>query len=133
MIDGNTSTVITTLAVGEFPILMTADPVSGLAYVTNQNEDTVSVIAELGPTDLITMLITHVASLGLPGSLENSLMSKLNGALDKLQDNNPNNDSAAIGKLNAFINQVAAQRGKNIPQPDADALIAAAEEIIGLI
>ena len=39
----------------------------------------------------------------------------------------------AVNQLNAFINQVEAQRGKKISEADADALIAAAQEIIALI
>ena len=38
--------------------------------------------------------------------------------------------NAAINQLNAFINQVEAQRGKKITDEDADALISAAQRII---
>jgi len=48
-------------------------------------------------------------------------------SLEKGQQN------AAINKLNAFINQVEAQRGKKITDEDADVLISAAQRIIGNI
>ncbi len=40
---------------------------------------------------------------------------------------------AAVNQLDAFINQVEAQRGKKISDEDADALIAAAGAIIALV
>ena len=43
------------------------------------------------------------------------------------------NDHAAVNILGAFINAVGAQHGKKIPTADSDALIDAAEEIIGLL
>ena len=65
--------------------------------------------------------------------IENSLVAKLDNALAKLQDGNPNNDGAAINKLQAFINQVEAQSDNQIPEEDANTLIAAAQEIIDLL
>ncbi len=41
--------------------------------------------------------------------------------------------AAAINSLEALINEVEAQRGKKISEKDADALIAAAQQIIDLI
>ncbi len=52
------------------------------------------------------------------------------GRSDGQQRGGPNNDAAAINQPNAFINQVIAKRGSGIDEADADALIAAAEEII---
>ncbi|MCK5560220.1 MAG: hypothetical protein KAJ51_06485, partial [Thermoplasmata archaeon] len=60
----------------------------------------------------------------------NSLISKLENAqksLDKGQDN------AAVNQLNAFINEVEAQRGKKLTDAQADELIAAAQSIMGNI
>jgi hypothetical protein len=42
-------------------------------------------------------------------------------------------DKGAVGKLNAFINSVEAQRGKKISEADADALIQTVQEIINAI
>jgi len=47
-----------------------------------------------------------------------------------LDDLNQNNDVAAINSLEAFINEVEAQRGKKISDAEADALIALAKQII---
>ncbi|MHC4791329.1 MAG: FIMAH domain-containing protein [Planctomycetota bacterium] len=65
--------------------------------------------------------------------MSNSLEAKLNAALRALEDENENNDIAAINTLGAFINAVESQRGKKIPEADADALIADAMEIIELL
>jgi len=79
---------------------------------------------------LIQQLIVQVEELDLPKGTENSLMAKLENAAKKLNDQNI---SAAINSLNAFINEVEAQRGKSIPVTDADALIDAAQAIIDLL
>ena len=50
--------------------------------------------------------------------------------LQALDDVNEKNDIAAINALQAFINSVEAQRGINIADADADALIAAAQGLI---
>ena len=85
------------------------------------------------PADGIEALIDQVIELDLPNGISNSLESKLKNAHKKLTDGNPNNDGAAINKLNAFINDVEAQRGNHIPEPDADMLIAGAEQIIAVL
>jgi hypothetical protein len=54
----------------------------------------------------------------------------LDNALDDL---GREQDKAAVGKLNAFINSVEAQRGKKISEADADALIQTVQEIINAI
>ena len=75
------------------------------------------------PVMLIGKLIVDVVALDLQQGLENSLVAKLDNAIQKLEDSNPNNDVVATNKLNDFINQVNAQRGNGIPEPDADQLI----------
>ena len=47
-----------------------------------------------------------------------------------MQDDAPANDIAAIGKLQAFINKVEAQRGNRLTDEQADTLVAAASDII---
>ncbi|MHC4159045.1 MAG: right-handed parallel beta-helix repeat-containing protein, partial [Planctomycetota bacterium] len=111
----------------------------GNPRVVDGNEDSIPIV-DMGayeyrpptPAELIAELLEEVGGLGLPGGIENSLMAKLNSALAALEDKNENNDAAAINTLQAFINVVEAQRGKKIPQAEADALIAAAMEIIEL-
>ena len=58
---------------------------------------------------------------------------KLDAAIVALIDLNENNDQAAIGALDAFVNAVQAQSGKKINAADAAQLIADADEIILLI
>lgn len=71
--------------------------------------------------------------MNLHQGIENSLDAKLDAAVQALDDINQNNDVAAINTLGAFINAVEAQRGKKITEADADALIAAAQEIIAAL
>jgi len=53
------------------------------------------------------------------GGIANSLAGKAENACRKHQQGN---DNAAVNKLNAFINEVEAQRGKHIPEGVADVL-----------
>jgi len=85
------------------------------------------------PAELAAELLEGVGGLELHKGISNSLEAKLNAALGALEDENENNDIAAINTLGAFINAVEAQRGKKIPEAEADALIAAAQEIIELL
>ncbi len=68
-----------------------------------------------------------VMALDLPKGIENSLVSKLVNAAKKMAEENT---GAASNVLNAFINEIQAQRGKKILEEAADALIAAARDII---
>ena len=75
----------------------------------------------------------QVATLNLQNGVANSLDAKLATAVRALDDINETNNIAAINKLEAFINEVQAQAGNKIPQADADALIAATQQIIDLL
>jgi hypothetical protein len=55
------------------------------------------------PAQAIQNLITAIGNMGLPAGVANSLSAPLNNI-------NPNNTSAACGKLNAFLNQVNAKQ-----------------------
>jgi len=91
----------------------------------------------IGPVSVVSAvfkyLVDATADLNLEGGVAASLNATLAGAGAVLEDGNDSNDVAAVGKLRAFIRQVDAQAGKKIPQADADALMAAAQEIIDLI
>ena len=76
----------------------------------------------------IEEIIEDIAEMDLPKGLETSLQSKLENALDAL---NNNQTDAAINKINAFINQVEAQRGNKLTEVQADYLVTAAQAIIG--
>ena len=87
----------------------------------------------LDPAELMVELFHKVVNLKLNHGIENSLVAKLHTALAALNVAHARNDKAAINSLNAFINEVKAQRGKAIPMARADALIAAASKIIALL
>ena len=59
--------------------------------------------------------------------------AKLQNAVKALEDVNQNNDAAAVGKLEAFINEVEAQAGVSIPEAEALSLVETAEAIIALL
>ena len=85
---------------------------------------------------LTVQLKTGVAgffAMSLQKGIANSLQAKLDAATQLLEDINENNDVAAVNLLEAFINAVEAQYSKKISEADADALIAAAQEIIDLL
>ncbi len=76
---------------------------------------------------VIDQVNTYVADGSIESNLQNSLNSKLDNAVDKLESGQVN---AAINQLQAFINQVEAQRGKKISEAAADDLIAQTQAII---
>ena len=82
------------------------------------------------PADATQDLIGDVQALGLPDGIENSLVSKLEAAMNSLQNDHEN---AAENELNAFINQIEAQRGKELTDEQADELIARAQRVIDSI
>jgi len=84
-------------------------------------------------SDLLESLISDVMNLNITQGIANSIDSKINTALQALDDINQNNDAAAINALQAFINAVQAQRGNHISEADADVLIADAQAIIDLL
>jgi hypothetical protein len=85
------------------------------------------------PVELLVELAQDVIALNLQQGISNSLDSKLQAAMQALDDINENNDVAAINTLQAFINAVEAQRGSKISEANADALITSAQEIINLL
>ena len=85
------------------------------------------------PLGLLEHLIQDVVVLNLPKGTEQSLMAKLDGAWKKLSDSKPQNDGAAINKLEAFVNNVEAQSGKKIDEDDAEDLVDAAQAIIAAL
>lgn len=82
---------------------------------------------------LLEDLIQQVSELSINNGNKNSLLVKLESTLQKLQDNDADNDTAAINSLQSFINAVKAQSGKKIIEEDADELIALAKQIIDIL
>lgn len=86
-------------------------------------------VRTLTPVGATQQLIDDVVALDLKG-----LVGKLNDAIKVLTDANPNNDGAAVNKLNDFINQVNGKADKiSDAGGDPYALIDAAEAIIAML
>jgi len=81
------------------------------------------------PPETPSELIDFIEDLGLPSNVENSLKASLNKAQDILDDDNPKNDGAACGKMDAFINKVNAQEEKKLTTEQADELREAAQSV----
>jgi len=109
--------------------------VTGISYGdgTYQDYATVKYLSFDNSAGAIEALIAAVISLNLQQGITNSLDAKLGAALNALDDLNTNNDAAAINTLEAFINAVEAQRGKEISELDAHGLIQAAVNIINML
>jgi hypothetical protein len=82
------------------------------------------------PEWIIDEIERFVDEGGLAPELKNSLLSKVENALKSLDKGREN---AAIGQIEAFINQVEAQRGKKISDETAYLLISYAENLISQI
>jgi hypothetical protein len=81
----------------------------------------------------IPNLITRVQEMNLQQGIENSLDAKLTAAQDAINAENSGLHETAISKLNAFINEVEAQRGNKLTTSQADELHAFATNLIKLI
>ena len=82
------------------------------------------------PEDLMQKLIETIETWTLHKGTENSLTSKLEGALHLLDKGNEN---GAIHELMDFMNQVKALRDKKLTTEQANQLISEAQRIIDLI
>jgi probable HAF family extracellular repeat protein len=101
--------------------------------VTDNDGDTgtsTTLVTVLTPTDATQELIFDIEDMGLHGGTENSLLSKLESAINSLDKGK---DNAAINKLGAFINHAEAQAGKKLTEEEAEILISAAYRIIDSI
>lgn len=87
----------------------------------------------LAPTEAVQTLVDVTNSFNLQQGIDNSLDAKLQSALDALNDVNGGDTGAAINKLNAFINEVEAQRNKKITDAQATELISIAQRIIATL
>ncbi|MCO6450242.1 MAG: thrombospondin type 3 repeat-containing protein [Caldilineales bacterium] len=82
---------------------------------------------EDGCIDELADLDELVMSLDLPGGTENALLSKVENAAKSVAKGNY---TAASNQLEAFINQVEAQRGKKLTDAEADMLIAYVQNVL---
>jgi len=98
--------------------------------VTDDDEATdtdTMIVTVQTPEEAIQDLISDVEGMNLAKGVENSLTSKLEGAIASLSRNQKN---VATKQLYAFIKEVEAQRGKEIAYEQADELIAKAQRVI---
>ena len=85
------------------------------------------------PIVLIGDLINEIELMNLHHGISNSLEAKLENAIKSLESTKNGNRQDAINKLEAFINECEAQRGKALTNEQADLLISKAQLIISLI
>ncbi|MFH1726751.1 MAG: LamG-like jellyroll fold domain-containing protein, partial [Elusimicrobiota bacterium] len=86
-----------------------------------------AIVTVRSPDQAIADLAAEVSALALPAGTSQSLRSKLVAAMSSADKKK---DTAARGQLQAFMNEVRAQRGKRLTADQADALLAAAGEIL---
>lgn len=82
------------------------------------------------PVQTISDLMQQVAALELSRGLKQSFLAKL-GAAQRSLDNGRN--GPAVEQLQAFINEVEAQRGKALTNAAADAMVSSASGLIAVI
>ena len=89
---------------------------------------TLTQVVQLPPVqDDIQHIIATVNGMNIPHGNQNSLNAKLQAAISAINQGNKN---TAGNNLNAFNNEVQAQRGKKIADSDANTLIALANAVI---
>ncbi len=106
-------------------------PTVTLALAGTVGDDTVAGVIE--SIELLDMLAGDVIDLDLHPGIANSLLVKIDTAIAKLEDDNAKNDKAAITSLQAFINEIEAQSGKEISEEHAGDLIALAQLMIDFL
>jgi hypothetical protein len=90
--------------------------------------DIVVVDAQPDPAAQVRDLSAYVQSLGVDRGLTNSLVAKLNDALNALSQT-PSDTAEACGSLGAFSNEVNAQAGKALTADQANTLLSKATAI----
>ena len=85
------------------------------------------------PVVLIRGLVDQVKSMNIRQGITNSLDAKLENALDALTAAKEGDRLDAINKLQAFINECEAQRGKALSEAQADNLKMMASAIIAIL
>lgn len=78
----------------------------------------------------LIVLVEIVSSSSMPRGIQNSLLKKLESAQAALDRGNM---QATRGKLKAFVNAVRAQRGKTLPEEQADVLLQLAESVLSIL
>jgi hypothetical protein len=74
-----------------------------------------------------------VEAAAVPDGTRVAFLAKLSAATSLLEDDNPKNDVAARGALQAFVRMVEAERDKQISVDLADGLLAVARAALALM
>jgi Beta-propeller repeat len=80
--------------------------------------------------DTVEDLINMIEGFNLNQGIASSLTAKLRGAQEAIETANPSQRENAAHILEAFINAVEAQRGKNLTEEQADQLVAVARQML---
>jgi len=102
-------------------------------FIDENNRDNYPLMNPWTPKNAIRKLIRDVENMNLQQGIDNSLDAKLTVALGALEALNADQRNDAINKLDAFVNEIEAQREKKLTNEQADYLIGAAQEIINLL
>jgi len=97
------------------------------------NDAFVEKLTQRTPEEALRALVAQVVALNLKQGISNSLDAKRVTVVAALDDLRDRNEVAASIALQAFINSVEVQRVLHIPEADADALIAKAQQAIALL
>ena len=92
-----------------------------------------AIISMLTPADAIDLLSATLASFNLQQGLSNSLAAKLRAAGDALDAANAGRRQDVANRLQAFLNEVEATRGKAVTIVQADTLAGLAGRIIAVL
>jgi PKD repeat protein len=114
-------------AAGQFTVTLTVTDNAGAT-----GNDTTG-ITVLTPAQAIQLLAQMVQSFNFQQGISNSLDSKLQNAFDALEAANAQQRQDADNKMQAFIQAVEGQRGKEITSAQADQLIALAQRILAVL
>jgi parallel beta-helix repeat protein len=107
------------------------DGIGDTPYVISTTEkDNYPLMEAWSPEDSIDELIAEIEGMSLSEGCEESLLGKLADVLDSIDEEE---HKTAQNQLEAFINQVEAQRGKKLTEAQADQLVEAAEMVIYML
>ena len=84
----------------------------------------------LGRTEILAEM---VVAFDLPSGLENALLATLNPAISLLENENSEDDIAAINMLLAFLKKVEAKTGRDITKSEADYLTGQVLDILAAL
>jgi len=118
---------VNTATLGDKVFSVTCVDRAGNSSTLNRLYKVVSVSGGVG------QLVDLVASLNLAHGIENSLDAKLQNAVKAMEASNAGRRNDAILHLEAFVNEVEAQRGKTITEEQADQLVDLANRIIAVL